>query len=92
LTTLPVVCRCGSSAGIRAVSIIRAGTGRLRLDGRRGGRGDRIADAVAYQVGPAHHAALRDGGSPAATLAAAIEQAAKSEPDPAALVCFGAGW
>ncbi|MEJ3750781.1 CHAT domain-containing protein [Actinomycetes bacterium KLBMP 9797] len=52
----------------------------------------RIADAVAYQVGPAHHAALRDGGSPAAALAAAIEQAAKTEPDPAPLVCFGAGW
>jgi hypothetical protein len=30
----------------------------------------RTADAVAYQVGPAHHAALRDGQSPAAALAA----------------------
>ena len=52
----------------------------------------RIADAVAYQVGPAHHAALRDGESPAAALAAAIENAAKAEEDLAPLVCFGAGW
>jgi CHAT domain-containing protein len=52
----------------------------------------RIADAVAYQVGPAHHAALRDGESPAAALAAAIESAAKAEEDLAPLVCFGAGW
>jgi hypothetical protein len=43
-------------------------------------------------VGPAHHAALRDGSSPAAALAAAIETAAKTEEDPAPLVCFGAGW
>jgi tetratricopeptide (TPR) repeat protein len=52
----------------------------------------RIADAVAYQVGPAHHAALRDGESPAAALATAIESAAKAEEDLAPLVCFGAGW
>ncbi|MFC0530679.1 CHAT domain-containing protein [Phytohabitans kaempferiae] len=52
----------------------------------------RIADAVAYQVGPAHHAALREGQSPAAALAAAIESAAKAEEDLAPLVCFGAGW
>ncbi|GFJ89445.1 CHAT domain-containing protein [Phytohabitans rumicis] len=52
----------------------------------------RIADAVAYQVGPAHHAALRDGSSPAAALATAIEKAAKTEEDLAPLVCFGAGW
>jgi tetratricopeptide (TPR) repeat protein len=52
----------------------------------------RIADSVAYQVGPAHHAALRDGSSPAAALATAIETAAKTEEDPAPLVCFGAGW
>jgi hypothetical protein len=51
----------------------------------------RIADAVAYQVAPAHHAALRRGLSPAAALAAGIG-ALDDEADPAPLVCFGAGW
>jgi CHAT domain-containing protein len=52
----------------------------------------RIADEVACQVGPAHHARLRAGMSPAAALASAISAATDAESDPAPLVCFGAGW
>jgi tetratricopeptide (TPR) repeat protein len=62
----------------------------------RGGAGSvvagvaRIADAAAYRFGPAHHAGLRRGLAPAAALAAAV--VAAGDPDPAPLVCFGAGW
>ncbi|ASW55541.1 CHAT domain-containing protein [Plantactinospora sp. KBS50] len=51
----------------------------------------RIADAAAYQVAPAHHAALSRGLSPAAALAAATA-AVDADADPVPLVCFGAGW
>lgn len=51
----------------------------------------RIADAVAYEVAPAHHAGLARSLSPAAALATAIDCL---DPDagPAPLVCFGAAW
>lgn len=52
----------------------------------------RIADDAAYQVGPAHHAGLRAGRSPAAALADAIAMATDAGSDPVPLVCFGAGW
>jgi hypothetical protein len=60
----------------------------------------RIADAAAFRFGPAHHAALRRGLSPAAALADAVLAAADSagsgdaadEAPPAPMVCFGAGW
>ncbi|GGJ76024.1 CHAT domain-containing protein [Pilimelia anulata] len=48
----------------------------------------RLNDETAYEVGPAHHAALRRGLSPAAALAEALSRT----PGPAPLVCFGAGW
>lgn len=51
----------------------------------------RITDLVAYQIGPAHHAGLRQGLSPAAALANAID-GLDPDADPAPLVCFGAGW
>jgi hypothetical protein len=52
----------------------------------------RIADAAAYRVGPAHHAGLRRGLSPAAALAEAVAGTTAEGADPAPLVCFGAGW
>jgi CHAT domain len=52
----------------------------------------RIADAAAFRVGPAHHAGLRRGLTPAAALAEAIADADDEGADPAPLVCFGAGW
>jgi hypothetical protein len=52
----------------------------------------RIADAVACQVGPAHHELLRKGETPAAALAHAIATNTDPDVDPAPLVCFGAGW
>jgi hypothetical protein len=52
----------------------------------------RIADSVAYRIGPAHHAALRRGLAPAAALAEAVAATAEDDADPAPLVCFGAGW
>jgi tetratricopeptide (TPR) repeat protein len=52
----------------------------------------RISDAAACQVGPAHHAGLRNGDSPAAALAHAVASTIDPDADPAPLVCFGAGW
>jgi hypothetical protein len=52
----------------------------------------RIADAAAFRVGPAHHAGLRRGLTPAAALAQAIAESGADGGDPAPLVCFGAGW
>jgi len=52
----------------------------------------RIADAVACQVGPAHHELLRKGETPAAALAHAVATTTDPDEDPAPLVCFGAGW
>jgi CHAT domain-containing protein len=52
----------------------------------------RVSDSAACLAGPAHHAGLRRGLSPAEALAGALAACTDAHEEAPPFVCFGAGW